>query len=157
MNTRPLDPLVLIDEVESSLHPRAQRRLIRDLAEKCRVNELQIVMTTHSPSVLEELPDQARAQILQSGPSREIVYGVSPAFAMTKMDDVRQYERDVYVEDRRAAALLVEIFARFDRSLVERCRVTPYGAASVGQALGIMVAENRFTIPTCVFPRWRLS
>jgi hypothetical protein len=143
--------LVLIDEIESSLHPRAQRRLIRDLAEKCRVNELQIIMTTHSPYVLEELHEQARAQILQNGSSREIIYGVSPAFAMTKMDDVRQYECDVYVEDKRAAALITEIFAKFDRELVDKCRVTPYGAASVGQALGIMVSENRFPSPTCVF------
>jgi predicted ATP-dependent endonuclease of OLD family len=29
--------LLLIDEVETSLHPSAQRRLIRDLAEMCRV------------------------------------------------------------------------------------------------------------------------
>lgn len=143
--------LVLIDEIESSLHPRAQRRLIRDLAEKCRVSELQIIMTTHSPYILEELHEQARAQILQTGPSREIIYGVSPAFAMTKMDDVRQYECDVYVEDKRAAALIVELFAKFDKDLVDKCRVTPFGAASVGQALGIMVAEKRFSTPTCVF------
>ena len=31
--------LVLIDEIESSLHPRAQRRLVRDLAELCRLKE----------------------------------------------------------------------------------------------------------------------
>ncbi len=45
--------LVLIDEIESSLHPRAQRRLLRDLAEQCRQRECQIVMTTHSPYILE--------------------------------------------------------------------------------------------------------
>src|SRR5579872_5490476 len=44
--------LVLIDEIESSLHPRAQRRLIRDLAEQCRQREFQAVISTHSPYVL---------------------------------------------------------------------------------------------------------
>ncbi|MGC1884646.1 MAG: AAA family ATPase [Stellaceae bacterium] len=43
--------LVLIDEIESSLHPRSQRRIIRDLAERCRERELQIILTTHSPYV----------------------------------------------------------------------------------------------------------
>jgi predicted ATPase len=52
--------LILIDEFESSLHPRAQRRLIRDLAEQCRARELQIIISTHSPYVLEELPIEAR-------------------------------------------------------------------------------------------------
>jgi hypothetical protein len=48
--------LVLIDEVESSLHPRAQRRLIRDLAVAARERECQIIVSTHSPYILEELP-----------------------------------------------------------------------------------------------------
>ena len=40
--------IVLIDEFETSLHPRSQRRLVRDLAEQCREKELQIIVTTHS-------------------------------------------------------------------------------------------------------------
>lgn len=143
--------LVLIDEAESSLHPRAQRRLVRDLAEKCRALELQIVLTTHSPYILEELPAAARACILQTGGKREIVYGVSPSFAMTKMDDVQHYEADLYVEDDRAGRVLVEILTAHDRDLVGRCQVIPYGAASVGQALGQMVEQKKFPRPSCVF------
>jgi predicted ATPase len=151
-NDLPRYSLVLIDEVESSLHPRAQRRLIRDLAEKARENELQVVLTTHSPYVLEELPLQARAYIML-GPSgrREIVYGVSPEFAMSKMDDVPYYEIDLYVEDDRAKALLTEILAAHAPDLVSACQIIPYGAASVGQALGQMVVGGRFPRPTCVY------
>jgi len=55
--------LVLIDEIETSLHPRSQRRLMRDLAEISRVREVQIILSTHSPYVLEELPELARLYI----------------------------------------------------------------------------------------------
>jgi hypothetical protein len=143
--------LVLIDEIETSLHPRSQRRVIRDLAERCRELELQIILTTHSPFVLDELPQAARAHIVETPSGRTIVYGVSPEFAMTKMDDVAQYECDLYVEDKRAQALMVEILFRHAPSLVSRCRTIPYGAASVGQALGIMVSQGRFPRPSCVF------
>lgn len=144
--------LVLIDEIESSLHPRAQRRLIRDLAEICRENELQVILTTHSPYVLEELPLEARAHIIQSsGGTKEIMYGVSPEFAMTKMDDVPHVECDLYVEDRRSATMLMEILVHADPENVQRCQAIPYGAASVGQALGQMVSRNRFPRPSCVF------
>jgi predicted ATPase len=144
--------LVLIDEVETSLHPRAQRRLLRDLADKCRESELQIVLTTHSPFILDELPLEARAQIIQTEAGRSIVYGVSPEFAMTKMDDVPQYECDVYVEDKRSQILLIEILIKHAKAeLVLGCRFIPYGAASVGQALGIMVSQKRFPRPSCVF------
>ncbi len=143
--------IVLIDEIESSLHPRAQRRLIRDLAEKCRERELQVVLTTHSPYILAELPPEARAYIMQMGQEREIIYGVSPEFAMTKMDDIPQPECDLYVEDVRAQALLTEVLVVHAPYLIERCQIIPYGAASVGQALGQMVERQCFPRASRVF------
>jgi len=145
--------LVLIDEIESSLHPRAQRRLIRDLAAKCRDQELQIILTTHSPYVLEELPLEARAYIVggREATDREIVYGVSPQFAMTRMDESPHPEVEVYVEDVRAERLVIEVLAAHSPDLVSRCQMIPYGAASVGQALGQMAAADRFPRPSCVF------
>jgi predicted ATPase len=144
--------LVLIDEIESSLHPRVQRRLISDLANKCRELDLQVILTTHSPYVLDELPPDARAQILRTHTGRrEIVYGVSPAFAMSKMDDVPQIECDLYVEDPHAETMLTEILAAHSPGLVSRCRTIPFGAASVGRALGEMVAGQKFPDASCVF------
>jgi len=143
--------LILIDEIETSLHPRSQRRLIRDLAERCRERELQIILTTHSPYVLDELPLEARAYILKKTDGREIVYGVSPDFAMSKMDDQPHFECDLYVEDPRAATLLMEILTAHAPHLVRRCQITAYGASSVGRSLGIMAAQKRWPRPTCVF------
>jgi predicted ATPase len=62
----PRNGLILIDEIESSLHPRAQRRSIRDIAEQCRARECQIILTTHFPYILEELPLHARNYILEN-------------------------------------------------------------------------------------------
>ena len=143
--------LVLIDEIESSLHPRAQRRLIRDLAEKCRDRELQIILTTHSPYILEELPFDARSYILETGGEKKIVTGVSPQFAMTQMDDEPHPEIELYVEDSAAKVMLGELLAAKARPLFPRCAITPYGAASVGFALGQMASQKRFSRPTVVF------
>jgi predicted ATPase len=143
--------LVLIDEIESSLHPRAQRRLMRDLAERCRDSELQILLTTHSPYILEELPLEARMHILETGANKLVVPGVSPQFAMTKMDDEQHPECDLYVEDTTAKVLLGEILSAHGQDLFQRCIVVPFGATSVGQALGLMVDQNRFHRPTCVY------
>ncbi len=54
--TRPA--LVLIDDIEQALHPRAQRefvQLLKDLMERPEFSDLQIVATTHSPYVLDLL------------------------------------------------------------------------------------------------------
>jgi predicted ATPase len=143
--------LILIDEIESSLHPRAQRRLIRDLADQCRTRECQIILTTHSPYILEELPLHARNYILESGETKQIVSGVSPQFAMTKMDDEHHPECELYVEDERAKTFLNEILTRHAREIYTRCVIIPYGASNLGMALGQMAANKRFPRPTCVF------
>jgi predicted ATPase len=143
--------LILIDEIESSLHPRAQRRLIRDLAVAARDRECQIIISTHSPYVLEELPLSARIYILETDGTKEIVSGVSPQFAMTKMDDEQHPECELYVEDTRAAVWLGEILSRHAREIFIRCTIIPYGAANLGVALGKMVEAKRFPRPTRVF------
>ncbi len=148
----PQHSLVLIDEIESSLHPSAQRRLIRDLATVARQRELQVILTTHSPYVLEEVPPEARVCIMQSpAGAREVVYGVSPEFAMTKMDFVQHSECDLYVEDHAARTMLGEILIAANPDLVTRCQIIPFGAASVGRALGEMVKNERFPRASRVF------
>jgi predicted ATP-dependent endonuclease of OLD family len=74
----PKHGLVLIDEVETSLHPRAQRRLMRDLARIAREQELQIVLTTHSPYIFYELPPEARIYLMDGAEGKTAVAGVSP-------------------------------------------------------------------------------
>ena len=143
--------LILIDEIESSLHPRAQRRLMRDLATKVRQQECQIILTTHSPYVLEELPHEARTYILETTNGRQIANGVSPQFAMTKMDDEPHPECELYVEDVRSATFLAEILSRHARELFVRCSIVPYGTANLGVSLGELAHNNRFSRPTVVF------
>lgn len=143
--------LVIIDEIESSLHPRAQRRLIRDLAVAARDRECQIILSTHSPYVLEELPLSARTYILETSRTKEIANGVSPQFAMTKMDDERYPECELFVEDVRAEIWLQQILSRHAPELFIRCATIPYGAANLGVALGQMVDRQRFPRRTRVF------
>lgn len=144
--------LVLIDEIETSLHPRVQRRLMRWLAEQSRQLDLQIIVTTHSPFVLRELPPEARIYLLNSvGQQRTVLTGVSPEFAMSQMDDENHPECDVYVEDKHAGMMLREALVRYAPAIVSRLEFTPYGAASAGFVLGTMVAQKRFTRPTVVF------
>lgn len=143
--------MLIIDEIETSLHPRAQRRLIRALAEICRERQAQIILTTHSPYILDELPLEARMYILGRGVNRQLVSGVSANFAMTDMDDETHPDCELYVEDERAAAMLTEILATHGKDLLRRCRIIAFGAANLGRALGEMAANGRFPRPTCVF------
>ncbi len=146
----PNNSIVLIDEIETSLHPRAQRRLIRDLAEVSRLRHVQFIVTTHSPYVLDELPIYARIQILNDLGTKQVVHGVSSEFALSRMDEDNYPEIDIYVEDISAKILVEEIIAKADLSLLSRVQIIPYGAANVGKSLGLMNHQNRFPKPTIV-------
>ncbi len=52
--------LVLIDEVETGLHPFTQQELMLELQRLALRQQLQIIVTTHSPVVLECVPHEGR-------------------------------------------------------------------------------------------------
>ena len=52
--------LVLIDDVEASLHPWVQQLLMLQLQQLALQNDLQIVVTTHSPIVLDSVPSYGK-------------------------------------------------------------------------------------------------
>jgi hypothetical protein len=47
--------ILLIDEIDSTLHPVAQKRLLETIVEECRKNYVQVCFTTHSLYLLEEI------------------------------------------------------------------------------------------------------
>jgi ABC-type cobalamin/Fe3+-siderophores transport system ATPase subunit len=59
--------VLLVDEPDSHLHPTAQERLVRVLAEAAKLFETQILLTTHSPSVVRALPPDARVVWMKNG------------------------------------------------------------------------------------------
>ena len=54
------DALILIDNVEAGLHPRVQQLLMLQLQQLALRNDLQIIVTTHSPVVLDSVPRYGR-------------------------------------------------------------------------------------------------
>jgi len=47
--------LLLIDEADAGLFPAAQKQLIRILTEECKDLNIQVIMTSHSPTMIEDL------------------------------------------------------------------------------------------------------
>jgi predicted ATP-dependent endonuclease of OLD family len=101
--------LILIDEVEASLHPRSQRRLIHFLLWLARKKHIQVIVSTHSPYVLEELPPEARVFISRGTAGVDILYGVSPNYALNRMDDIERPDLYLYTEDVESSGVLLEI------------------------------------------------
>lgn len=59
--------ILLVDEPDSHLHPTAQERLVRVLASAAKLFDTQVLLTTHSPSVVRALPQDARVVWMKDG------------------------------------------------------------------------------------------
>ncbi|RYE18940.1 MAG: ATP-binding cassette domain-containing protein [Sphingobacteriaceae bacterium] len=145
----PEHSLLIIDEVEASLHPRAQRRLIRFLLWLSRQKRIQVILSTHSPYILEELPQEARVLLLPGPSGLNIIYGVTPEFAMSRMDEGKHPELILFVEDKESAVLLREVLATQPNSseLLSKLDLRPVGASNVVQMMGKLSNDNKLPFP----------
>ena len=141
----PNTSLLIIDEIEASLHPRAQRRLIGFLVMLSRQKRIQVILSTHSPYILQELPREARLLLLSGRSSLEVLYGISPEFAMSRLDDMVHPELNIFVEDRESEILLREIIVSEEdgADILPRVAITAAGPANVIQILGGLAYENK--------------
>jgi len=149
----PDSSLLIIDEVEASLHPKAQRRLIRFLLWLSRQKRIQVILSTHSPYVLQELPQEARILLLPGSAGLNIVYGVTPEFAMSRIDEDIHPDIHVFVEDKEASIFLREILAS-DQNKAEilgRIDIFPVGPANVVQMLGQLGYNRKLPFSTIAF------
>ena len=102
--------LILIDEVETGLHPSIQKSLMLELQQLALCNDLQIIVTTHSPVVLDSVPEIGRI-FLDRNEGGKIV--VRPPYRDLIQDALygRLDEKfNLLCEDKMAESLLQGVF-----------------------------------------------
>ena len=74
------DAIVLIDEIEAGLHPFTQQQIMLELQRLALRNDLQIIVTSHSPVILDCVPIEARIflertanNVIQKDPYKDII------------------------------------------------------------------------------------
>ncbi|MGL4344030.1 MAG: ATP-dependent nuclease [Cellulosilyticaceae bacterium] len=139
----PKNSLVIIDEVEASLHPKAQRRLIQFIFDLSLEKKIQFILSTHSPYILEEVPEEARILLLDSTEGMKVVYAPSIGLALSRIDEVNHPELYLYCEDINAAKLIVTLITRYKSELLLKIQIVPAGAASVLKSLGLLCKGNK--------------
>ncbi|SDG02703.1 Predicted ATP-dependent endonuclease of the OLD family, contains P-loop ATPase and TOPRIM domains [Pseudonocardia oroxyli] len=101
--------LVLLDEPETSLHPGAQRNLMAFLREQVKLKKLQVVLSTHAPEIVSDLPPDAIKvlQVRASDGRVQLVGQESDANeAFFRLGSRAGSDYAVFVEDELAAAIV---------------------------------------------------
>ena len=100
--------LILLDEPETSLHPRAQQRILEFIAHQAVQKSLQVVMATHSIYLAGGLPQKAiRVLVLEQDGTVTVTTDLSPDEALHEIGTLRP-GKTILVEDERAKHIVNE-------------------------------------------------
>lgn len=100
--------LILLDEPETSLHPGAQAELVYFLKEASKLKKLQVILSTHSTNIIENLPaDGIKALDISPGSNKVILKSQSSskseAFCRIGAPTTK---KTIYLEDKLAKYLV---------------------------------------------------
>jgi predicted ATPase len=115
--------LILLDEPETSLHPYAQRKLLEFLIEQSLEKKLQIVISTHSPDLIDGMPPES-IKVLYEEKKVRILEDVVPELAFTYLGRLLKTKKVLVVEDE-LAKMVIDAFVK-ELNYTETCEVTFY-------------------------------
>jgi predicted ATPase len=119
--------LLVVDEIDLGLHEEAQARLIEELKVICNDRHIQIICTTHSPRILEQLPPEGRIFLERQSNKTIIIPAISPIFASGKLSGRPTDELLVLVEDKVASEIIKGCLTPDQRS---RLNIVTVGSAT---------------------------
>ncbi|NJL41904.1 MAG: ATP-binding protein [Leptolyngbyaceae cyanobacterium SM1_4_3] len=103
----PEKSLILLDEPETSLHPRAQQRMLEFIAHQAVRKSLQIVIATHSIYLAKKLPQNAiRVLVLEQDGTVTVRTDLSADEALHEIDTLPA-GKTILVEDERAKHIVI--------------------------------------------------
>ena len=135
--------LVLLDEPEVSLHPSAQKQLLFYLLKQTFEKGLQIVLTTHSPSIVEELPKEAIVLLRKDVDGTFIPRcSVEPELAFQYIGHTQIHKKRILVEDKSAKELLTACLELYDEKAIDSIDITYH----TGGAEDILIEAATFAL-----------
>lgn len=144
LESAPDQSLFVLEEPETSLHPKAQYMLAKYLINVVQRKKHQVILTTHSENLMSGLPPEARKFLLRKGNSIEVIERISPSHAECFLSGYHKPALIVCVEDIFAKEVLAEIVRKVKPDLLKLIDIRPIGdAKAVAQAVSILQQDSK--------------
>ncbi len=118
--------LILLDEPEISLHPGAQHKLMAFIRDQAKDWCHQFVLSTHSPEIIRDLPDEA-IKVFRARPGDGKIelpkQASAPADAFFRLGVPVSGEHVIFVEDKLAVAVVKRAMRLLDDAAHARARI----------------------------------
>ena len=152
----PNNSMIIVDELEMALHPRAQVELLRYLEQQAQDKLLTVIFSTHSVTLLKTI-DRSRIIYLEKQDDGEIrpIVGCFPTYAIGNIASEEETLPDMmlYVEDLLARDVLNSFYELFvdekytDPTLRPSAKIVPVGGFN--EVVGFL-DRNRSVLPASV-------
>jgi ABC-type lipoprotein export system ATPase subunit len=150
------ESMIIVDELEMALHPRAQVNLLRYLQEQAAEKSLTVIFSTHSVTLLKSI-DRRRIIYLDKQDEGEIkaVVGCFPTYAIGNISSDEETLPDImlYVEDVFAREMMTAFFEKFadehvsDPTARPSTKIVPVGTFN---AVVAFLERNHSVLPDTV-------
>jgi hypothetical protein len=127
LENSPEQSLFVIEEPETSLHENAQFELGRYFLDVCNRRHHQIILTTHSSTLLNVFAGDARLMLVRDNAGVVGYPGMSASRARSLLSDGRQRDFPILVEDDFAKLLLTEMIRQIDAPLLREIDIHEVG------------------------------
>lgn len=101
--------MIVIDEIELSLHTLAQRRLVEKLEEFSNEYNIMIIFTTHSLQIIEVMNPNNIFLFENKDGVCSISSPCYPGYLTSRLESHKYYDRIILVEDELAEMFIIEI------------------------------------------------
>ncbi|MFC7345391.1 ATP-dependent endonuclease [Chryseobacterium zhengzhouense] len=107
--------LIILDEPETSLHPGAQRRLVEYLVDLSIRYKHQIIISTHSPDLIEEMPSNSIKTMYTNENNRfDIINSQSYRLAFIELDKINVAKKTILYEDTLVGKICEAVLSKIN-------------------------------------------
>jgi predicted ATPase len=137
MENEPDNSLFVLEEPETSLHGDAQYKFIKYLMDVSNRKGHQVILSTHSATMLEALPPEGRKFLTRDRTGVKILDRISAYRAKSILADGHEKALTICVEDPFAQSLLTELIKTFRPGIIKNLQIAPVGdKKAVGKMIG---------------------
>ncbi|VBE75248.1 bacteriophage protein [Burkholderia pseudomallei] len=125
------DSVLVLEEPEAHVSPRSQRALMDILARSCDEKGLSIILTTHSPTIIANLP-QNRIVLISKGQSGQTSATVGPSKISVKelLGESALKRALILMEDRAAVQFGVSLLEQTSVDILSQVEILEAGSAA---------------------------
>ena len=136
--------LILLDEPETSLHPLAQKKLIEFILEQVKIKKLQVIVSTHSPDIIEDMPKEAIKLLYENPDSGKINVMENVYFenAFSFIGRTLSDKKIILVEDKLAKFIVEAVLKDINEEDFFEVKYFPGGESRLKQEFWLVYSKE---------------